>query len=141
MKPSLILMSHGHLAEQILESAKLIVGDVEGIYTVSMAMEDGLSGTQSKLDHVISSMPSGSEFLIIADIIGGTPCNVAVEKLFQSENIRVISGLNLGMLLEYALSSDENIDELCASVYDAGLTSVQIIQRPKGGAEATEIDE
>ena len=141
MKPALILVSHGNLGEQILESAKFIVGEIEGAHIVSMTMEDGLEGTKDKLGKILSSLPAGTESLILADIPGGTPCNAAIEKLFQADNIRLVTGLNLGMLLEYALSSDEDIDELCAQVHEAGLSSVQIIHRPKGGTEAIEVDD
>ena len=141
MKPSLILMTHGDFADEILESAKFIVGEIEGAHTVSMAQEDGMDGTRAKLDHVLSAFPPDAELLIITDIPGGTPCNIAIGKLFASGNIRVLSGLNLGMLLEYALSSDEGLDELCASVYDAGMSSIKIIRKPEGGAATIELDE
>ena len=130
MKPKLILMSHGNLAREVYESAKFITGDMEGVSVVCMSMDDGLEGTRAKLGKALEGPPASA--IIIADIPGGTPCNAAVEKLIQNDNIRVLSGLNLGMVIEYALSSDGDMDEICESVLDAGLGSVQIIRKPKG---------
>lgn len=48
MKPKLILMSHGRMAEETLASTQMIVGELADAAIVSMTAEDGLSGTQAK---------------------------------------------------------------------------------------------
>ncbi len=77
MKPKIILMSHGQMAVEILASAQMIVGDLANADVVSMDPEDGLSGTQAKLDMILQAngdVPT----LIFTDLKGGTPCNVAM---------------------------------------------------------------
>jgi len=130
MKPALILMSHGFLAQEAYEATKYITGDFGGVTVISMTMDDGLEGTSLKLEAALKSITGGCGVLIIADVPGGTPNNAAIKALARYDNIRVLSGLNLGMLIEYALSSDEDLDELVEAVRDAGLTSVKIFTKP-----------
>ena len=129
MKPALILMSHGFLAQEAFEATKFITGDFEGVTVISMMMDDGLEGTSLKLEAALMSIPEAGA-LIIADVPGGTPNNAAIKALARYDNIRVLSGLNMGMLIEYALSSDEDLDELAESVRDAGLDAVKIFTKP-----------
>ena len=53
MKPKLILMSHGRMAEETLASTQMIVGELADAAIVSMTAEDGLSGTQAKLAAIL----------------------------------------------------------------------------------------
>lgn len=141
MKPVLIVMSHGNMAREALESAKFITGEIENAVAISMEMEDGLNGTRVKLETALKAVPEGAKVLIVTDIPGGTPCNAAVETLFSGNETRVIAGLNLGMLIEYALSSDEDIDKLCSAVCESGAECVQIIKKPEGNIDGDGVDE
>ncbi|MBP3520009.1 MAG: PTS sugar transporter subunit IIB [Oscillospiraceae bacterium] len=95
MKPRLILMSHGHLARELANSAKMIIGETEGVYTVSMLESDGLEGTQGKLNAVLEEIGPDAPVLVCADLLSGTPCNVAVQAMYQRSGLRVLTGLNL----------------------------------------------
>lgn len=127
MKPIIILVSHGHMAKEMLESAKMIVGEAENVFVVSMLDEDGLSGTTSKLEQLLKDVPETRDILILADLKGGTPCNVAVMKMGEYPNIRVISGLNLAMLIEAIVSSESDVDALADYLVSVGDMSIEKI--------------
>lgn len=123
MKPTLIITSHGNLASEILNSANMIVGDTSDIKTVCMAAEDGLEGTTRKMQEAIAACKD-APIVILADLYGGTPFNVAVISAQKREHIRVVSGLNLGMVIEYSVSQLENENELADYLCEVGKNGV-----------------
>ena len=131
MKPRLILMSHGHLARELANSAKMIIGETEGLYTVSMLESDGLEGTQGKLSAVLAEIGPDAPVLVCADLLSGTPCNVAVQAMYQRPGLRVLTGLNLAMAIEYAVSDLEDVDELAAYLREVGQSGVRLVERPQ----------
>lgn len=125
MKPRLIVTSHGHLAEEILKSAAMIAGDVGNIISVCMEADDGLEGTTAKMKEAFTECEN-EPVVIIADLFGGTPFNVANMLASARQDTRVLSGMNLGMIIEYSVSSIEDVNELCdylISIGQQGITS------------------
>lgn len=131
MKPSIILMSHGKMAEETLHSAQMIVGDLADAQVISMDDHDGLSGTKQKLEQALNNIAAESSVLVIADLKGGTPCNVAMMKMKERKNMRVISGLNLAMVIEASVSVIDEVDELVQYLIPIGKEAVTAIELPE----------
>jgi PTS system mannose-specific IIA component len=129
MKPKLILMSHGKMAAETLHSAKMITGDLANAAIVSMAETDGLSGTTEKLKKILES-PDQEPTLILTDLKGGTPCNAAMMQMDSRPNLRVLSGLNLAMVIEAVLSPIEDLDELVDHLLMIGKNAVEKVELP-----------
>lgn len=127
MKPGLILMSHGNMAYETLQSAKMIVGDSITAEVVSMNEKEGMEDTKQKLDSILEKMAT-KQVLVIADLKGGTPCNVATMKLNQFPNMRVITGLNLAMLIEVAITAIEDVDELALFLQEIGRNAIETVR-------------
>lgn len=125
MKPTIIVMSHGLLAQEIVESAKMIVGDVHQLFTVCMLADDGLDGTTKKLHELLKHIHG--PILIIADLFGGTPANVATITSVQQDNIRVVTGMNLGMLIEAILSIEEDVNVLAENIVESAKMAIQVV--------------
>lgn len=140
MKTKIIAMSHGRMAEETVQSAKMIVGELADIAVVSMGSEDGLAGTQEKL-HKLLVQYGDVPTIVIADLKGGTPCNVAMMALGNYPQLRVISGLNLAMLIEASMSSIENLDELTAYLQTVGQQAVSVVELPEMDEELDEFEE
>ena len=123
MKPRLIVTSHGHLADEILKSASMIAGDMSDIISVCMEAEDGLDGTTVKMKEAFASCEN-QPLIVIADLFGGTPFNVASMLAGTRENTRVVSGMNLGMIIEYSVSGIEDVNELSEYLVSIGQQGV-----------------
>lgn len=134
MKPKIILMSHGKMAEETYHSAKMIVGDLLEAQVVSMLEVDGMSGTQEKLAGAIDKCGTNS-ILLLADLKGGTPANVALLQTQFSSNIRVVTGLNLAMVLEAAVSMLEDVDELADYLVSVGKSAIEKLELPAANDE------
>lgn len=115
------------MAQEMLTSAKMIIGEVTNVVVISMLEEDGLSGTAAKLETTIKNISDEREILVLADLKGGTPCNVATLKMGEYPNLRVLSGVNLAILIEALVSSESNVDKLVTYLLAIGHSSIEKI--------------
>lgn len=123
MKPRLLLVSHGLMAEETIHSAEMIVGSMENTYAVSMLADDGAAGLRKKLDDLLSTLDPCST-IIMADLYGGTPCNVASQLAMESNQFTLVAGLNLAMVIEYAVSATEDPAILAGELVEASKSGI-----------------
>lgn len=102
----IILISHGNIAKALLETAGQIGSfDTAGIDTFSVSGKGDLETLPSK---IIQSL--GREgTLILVDILGGSSCNTAAQSTQHLQNVKVVCGVNLNMLLA-AISNRDKMD-------------------------------
>lgn len=122
---ALILISHGKMAEEALKSAQMIVGNIEGAFSISMDEKEGADGIRKKIREVVNDLKSYERILVMVDLIGGTPSNVAVMELCKLKNVMLISGFNLGMILEFATSSLEDNEKLKEHLIEVGRNGIR----------------
>lgn len=131
MRPTLIVMSHGNMAVEIVKSAKMIVGKIENIYTIPMKESDGLGGIKQKLTNVLELIPNDAQILILVDLLGGTPSNVAMMEKNNHSNLEVVTGVNLPMIIDATFSNATTSCELAHQLLETGQKGVTILQLPK----------
>ena len=124
---ALILMSHGNMASEALKSAEMIVGKVNNAYAISMEADEGMSGISLKLDAILKETSVFSHTFVIVDLLGGTPCNVALEKLTSLKNVTLISGLTLAMIIEFAMSQYDDYEKLKEHLIEVGRNGIKDI--------------
>ncbi|MGG5370904.1 PTS sugar transporter subunit IIA [Enterococcus sp. AZ196] len=129
MRPTLIVTSHGDMAAETLSSAKMIVGETEKVFVVSMRDDDGLVGTAEKFDAILAKLSPETEIVVLADLKGGTPCNVAMMKASTHPTMEVVSGLNLGMLIEGLFSQMETAQDLAKYLENIGKNAVSHLEK------------
>lgn len=94
---SLILISHGDFAKGLLETAQMILGEIDHAQTVCLYPEEGADDFQRKFEHALEN--ASGEIVVFCDIMGGTPCNVAMRYLPRLAGL--YSGMNLPMVISY----------------------------------------
>ncbi len=123
---ALILASHGNMARETLKSAEMIVGKIENAYALSMEASTGILGISTELEKLIEEIqPKLKHIVVIADLLGGTPCNVAIEKLIKRDDVTLLSGLNLNMVLEFTLSQYEDYGKLKNHIIKMGRDGIK----------------
>jgi mannose/fructose/sorbose-specific phosphotransferase system IIA component len=131
----IVVVSHGDLGKSLIASAEMIAGSLEGVSTVSLLPNENLDTFGEKLDTHLESL-GDQEILLLVDLFGGTPCNVAARAMART-NLESVSGANLPMLLEVVLSGRVQVDsvkELAAMAEVAGRKSVKNIREILEGA-------
>lgn len=112
----LILVTHGHLADQFVEAMEHVVGPQDGIVTVCIGPHDDMEQRRTEIADAISAVDSGGGVIILTDLFGGTPSNLAIS-LLETGRVEVIAGINLPMLIRLA-GARKGMD-VTAAVYAA----------------------
>ena len=109
MRPfDVLVVAHGGLAEAMVASAAMIVGEVDGVRAVGL---DPTDSPESFAERVEAAIDRERPTLILSDLFGGTPHNVACA-LARGHAVRCISGTNLGLLIEVLTTTDALDDGL-----------------------------
>lgn len=119
---TIVLISHGKMAHGVKSSLEMIIGKQEGIYALSLNEDEDNIKFEEKLKEQMKAF--SGEVTIIADLLGGTPCNVAVKNYIDDANITIIAGLSLPLVIECATNPTLTTKELVASAR-AGVLDVK----------------
>ncbi|MEI7543131.1 MAG: PTS sugar transporter subunit IIA [bacterium] len=108
----IVIISHSTLAEALKTTVSLIVGDKENVYTLCLMKNDKMEDFAEKLKVCVEAADSGDGVLILADMFGGTPCNTSLALFGNNEKVRIITGVNLPLVIEAIMHSNKNAEEL-----------------------------
>ena len=94
----LVLVTHGRLADEFVRAMEHVVGPQERIEAICIGPEDDMESRRNDIAEAIGKVDDGSGVIILTDLFGGTPSNLAIS-LMKSEKVEVIAGVNLPMLI------------------------------------------
>ena len=94
----MVLVTHGRLATEFITAMEHVVGPQDQIAAICIGPEDDMEGRRNDIAEAIATVDDGSGVIILTDLFGGTPSNLAIS-LMKSENVEVIAGVNLPMLI------------------------------------------
>lgn len=121
-----VLVSHGPMADGMLEAARMIVGEQEGLLAVSLEEMDDVEGLMDKITAAVNTVDTGDGTLILVDVFGASPFNASARLAMTRDKIEVITGMNLPMLLELTIQrQDKNLEELTKITLEAGSSSIR----------------
>jgi mannose PTS system EIIA component len=108
MKLGVVVVTHGQLATELVNSAEMIVGDVPHFTAVSIGWHDDVDHAREEIGRAIERVSTSAggtaeepaPVLVLTDMFGGTPANLGVT--YVSERVEVITGVNLPMLIKLA---------------------------------------
>jgi mannose PTS system EIIA component len=115
----ILIVSHYTLAESLKETVSLIIGKRENVAAVAVLKDDSVDTFAEKLKKAAADIDSGAGVLILADMFGGTPSNVALTLFGANERVQVITGFNLPLVIEAIMhSSDKDLDALVKTLME-----------------------
>lgn len=124
MEVSLLLASHGRLAVEMLRSAELIVGPIANAFALTLDPIAGPEALEREIQEVLKKIGE-KPLLAMVDLLGGSPGNIATLLLSRRANTALLSGFNLGMVLEFALAGQKDLDTLKEQVLQAGQAGIK----------------
>ncbi|MGI8835770.1 MAG: PTS sugar transporter subunit IIA [Pyrinomonadaceae bacterium] len=96
-----VIVTHGHLAGELLAAAEMIVGPISFITAVSIGWHDDVDAARDEVQRAITRVSQGAGVLLLTDMFGGTPTNIA-SMFLEDGNIEVVTGVNLPMVIKLA---------------------------------------
>ena len=97
----MILVTHGRLAEEFVHAMEHVVGAHSDVATVCIGPHDDMEARRKEIAQAIKRVDSGQGSVILTDLFGGTPSNLAIS-LLKKGKTEVIAGINLPMLIRLA---------------------------------------
>ena len=94
----LVLVTHGRLASEFVRAMEHVVGPQERIAAICIGPDDDMEERRNEIAAAIGAVEAGQGVIILTDLFGGTPSNLAIS-LMRTEEIEVIAGVNLPMLI------------------------------------------
>ncbi|MFD1414421.1 PTS sugar transporter subunit IIA [Oceanobacillus jeddahense] len=107
----ILVMTHGDFGKAAMDSAQLIVGEQENYETISVFVVDNLDDLKQEMEEKVKSLDTSKGLVILTDIVGGTPINLASNLLTREDTI-IASGVNLPLLLEVLMNRGKEVSEL-----------------------------
>lgn len=125
----IILVTHGDLGREMINSAHLIVGEIPFINHCSLQKEDKTDRLKDRLEEAIHAMRELEGIIILSDLFGGTPSNLSMLEN-RRENVRTIAGVNLTMLLTCILEREQySLDDLAEQIVFEGKEGIKFTSR------------
>ena len=97
----IILVTHGRLAEEFVSAMQHVVGEQDAVATICIGPNDDMELRRQDIADAIVRVDSGAGVIMLTDLFGGTPSNLAIS-LLEPGRTEVIAGVNLPMLIRLA---------------------------------------
>ncbi|MDU5511684.1 PTS fructose transporter subunit IIA [Enterococcus gilvus] len=98
MSKELVLISHGLFCEELKKSTEMIMGPQKSIHTVGLLPSESAEDFRTKFEAVIAELDA---FIVLADLMGGTPCNVVSRMILEGQAIDLYAGMNMPMVIDF----------------------------------------
>jgi len=135
-----VIVTHGNLAGELLAAAEMIVGPISHIVAVSIGWHDDVDAARDEVQRAITRVSKDGGVLLLTDMFGGTPTNIA-SMFLEDGAIEVVTGVNLPMVIKLAThTGPESLGELARRICDQGrqgiyLAGALLAPPAKGGAD------
>ncbi len=121
-----VLVTHGRLANELLAAAETIVGAVKHITAVSIGWHDDVDAASDEIERAITRVSEGRGVLLLTDMFGGTPTNIASMFIKEGE-VEVLTGVNLPMVIKLATQgAEESLSEIAKKIRDQGREGIYL---------------
>jgi mannose PTS system EIIA component len=133
-----VVVSHGQLATELLSAAETIVGPIDHMVAVSIGWHDDVDIARDEVARAIERVDRGRGVLLLTDMFGGTPTNIAATFLGAGRPVEIVTGANLPMIISLAdQTQPEDLGAMARRVRDQGqrdiyLASEVLAPKPKG---------
>ena len=122
----LVLVTHGRLAEEFVAAMEHVVGPQRNLRAVCIAPDDNMEKRRNEILSSVVEVDEGSGVILLTDMFGGTPSNLAIS-ILEKAKVEVVAGVNLPMLIKLAtVRESESLDEAVSSAQDAGRKYINV---------------
>jgi mannose PTS system EIIA component len=132
-----VVVTHGQLATELLNAAETIVGELPRFTAVSIGWHEDTEDARSEIADVVARVKGDAGVLVLTDMFGGTPSNLAMT--FLGDRVEVITGVNLPMLIKLAnLAEQADLLTAAREIREQGRAAIWVASDLLRGEKATE---
>ena len=121
-----IIVSHGRLAEELLNALTIILGEAPNIEAISIGWYDDVEDSKKKISQCLKRVDQKNGVIIFTDMFGGTPSNLSFSFL-RDNHVEIITGINLPMLIKFvSLQRSNNLKDVAKKVVEQGKKNIHL---------------
>ena len=121
-----IIVSHGKLGEELLNSLTIILGEAVNIEAISIGWYDDVEESKRKINQFLKRVDQKNGVLIFTDMFGGTPSNLSFSFLKDGQ-VEIITGVNLPMLIKFiSLQRSFDLKDVAKKVVEQGRKNIHL---------------
>ena len=139
MSVSILIISHGDIGTSLISTAKQMIGDstlkikaLNANIDLDADIEATLDELYTKASSIVKEIDQGDGVLILTDLFGSTPSNIA-RRLYEKNNISIVTGVNLSMVVRILNSPDLNLEAITEKACSGGIDGIKIREFHNGG--------
>ncbi|MGN0008226.1 MAG: PTS sugar transporter subunit IIA [Desulfovibrionaceae bacterium] len=121
----IIIVAHADYGSAILRMAEFILGPIGDCSSISVDVALDVSETVARLTDAAERLDKGAGVIVLTDMFGGTPTNLALS-LLATHHVEVVTGVNLPMVLKVASSRRKPLAELAELAGEAGKSGIVV---------------
>lgn len=130
----LVLVTHGRLAAEFISAMEHVVGPQEDIEAICIGADDDMEVRRADIAEAAARVDHGEGVILLTDMFGGTPSNLAIS-LMGRDNVEVIAGINLPMLIRLAsVRRDMGVAAAVEAAQEAGRKYISVASKILGEA-------
>ncbi|GJL90200.1 MAG: PTS fructose transporter subunit IIA [Minwuia thermotolerans] len=131
----MVLVTHGRLAEEFIAATEHVVGAQDNVRAISIGPDDDMEQRRKDIMEAVSAVNDGNGVVLLTDMFGGTPSNLAISMMDQGE-VEVIAGMNLPMLIKLATVREKSsLREAAAIAQEAGRKYINVASQVLNGGD------
>ena len=125
----LVLVTHGHLAHEFRLALEHVVGAQSQMAAIAIGPDDDMERRRQDILDAVAEVNSGAGVIILTDMFGGTPSNLAIS-VMQAGTVEVVAGVNLPMLIKLAsVRGEDDMDRALNDAQESGRKYINVASR------------
>lgn len=129
----LVLVTHGNLAREFRAALEHVVGPQDNVEAISIGPDDDMEQRRSDILSAVSRVDTGEGVILLTDMFGGTPSNLAIS-VMESARVEVVAGVNLPMLIKLAsVRGDASLEDAVHDAQEAGRKYINVASKVLSG--------
>ncbi len=129
----MVLVTHGRLAEEFVSATEHVVGPQKAVKSICIGPEDDMEQRRKDILDAVQEVDQGNGVILLTDMFGGTPSNLAIS-VMNSDQIEVIAGINLPMLIKLAtVRGSYSLQDAVAAAQESGRKYINVASRVLAG--------
>ena len=122
----LLVITHGQVAKELVAAVGKIVGQINNLEAVSIDWNDDVGEATRRIEEARNRVDRGRGVLLLTDMFGGTPTNLALSML-EPGKLEIVTGVNLPMLIKFAnLDEELSLPDAAREIADEAREAVHV---------------
>ena len=127
MSKKVVLVSHGKLSEGMASAVEMVFGKNEDLSYLGLTPDGNVVELIGSLREQVVANPD-DQYIVVADIFGGSVCNQSLQQLSEFDNVRLVSGMNMGLVVSILAMPGELSDEMLAQMVAESRDGVKVVE-------------